>query len=268
MEVCNLCGLDLARCHCLEGGYVNPNNGGFVAACRRHFCCDEDGNLYRLSEPGKRVGCVHSTGYLVISLRKQEVADFGVGKLQAHRVVYALCRGVEADTTNHLDGNPLNNRIDNLENGDNRNNLQQQELHRNGRLPGCYWNKQLKRWQARLTYNDYLLHVGYYDSEEEANAAYKDLCGSLQKTEESLDWSVEIERIIDERPGLRQKYEEKLSALLVQRAAARARKEAAAARDAATASLYAAGGINQRELARQFGVDQKTVLTAIHKNHR
>jgi DNA-binding CsgD family transcriptional regulator len=237
----------------------------FVDCCKKHFGCNEDGSLYRLSEPDKRVGYL-AQGYVRITLRKEEIADFGIAVLQAHRIVFALCRGIEAETINHLDGNPLNNRIENLENGDDRNNNQQKETHRNGKLPGCRWHKQGKRWQARLAYNYYNLHVGMFDTEEDAHKAYLDLCATLQKTEESLDLSIEIERIIDSRKGARQKYEEKLSALLVQRAAARARKEALEARDALIASLYAAGGISQRELAKQFGVTQMTVQTAIHKN--
>jgi hypothetical protein len=233
----------------------------FVEACKKHFRCDAEGFVYRLCEPGKRVGYVHSTGYVAVSLRKEEISDFGIANLRAHRIVYALCRGIEPDTVNHLD-NPLNNRIEKLENVGHRGNHQDREIHRNGRLPGCHWDK---RWQARLKYNDYKLYIGSYESEEEAHKAYDDLCNTLQKTDEGLEYSIEVERIIDER-GLRQKYEEKLSALLVQRAAARARKEAAAARDAAIASVYAAGGISQRELAKQFGVTKNTVHYAIHKS--
>jgi hypothetical protein len=237
----------------------------FVDCCKKHFMCDGEGNLYRLCEPGKRVGYAHSTGYLHVSLRKHEIADFGIAQLLVHRIVYALCRGVEANIINHLD-NPLNNRIENLEDGDDRNNQQQQELHRNGRLPGCHWDKRAKRWQAQLTYNDYKLYIGLFDTEEEAHKAYKDLCGTLQKTGEGLEYSIEIEHIIDGRPGARHKYEEKLRALLAQREVARAIKDAAAARDALIASLYAAGGVTMRELAKQFGVTHVTVKTAIYKN--
>jgi DNA-directed RNA polymerase specialized sigma24 family protein len=237
---------------------------GFVENCRKHFGCDDEGNLFRLAEPEKRVGYINK-GYVKVTLRKQEISDFKISSLQAHRIIYALVKGVEADSVNHLD-NPLNNRIEKLENVDHRGNHQDREIHRDGKLTGCRWDKRAKRWQARLKYNDYCLYIGYYDSEEEAHKAYDDLCDTLQKTEESLDFSIEIERILDERPGLRQKYEQKLEALLARRRIARAIKDAAAARDALIAAEYAAGGVTMRELAKMFGVDLKTVQVAIHKN--
>jgi len=237
----------------------------FVEACVKHFSCDADGNVYRLSEPGKRVGHVDN-GYVAVSLRKQEITDFGLANLRVHRIVYALVKGVEPDSINHLDVNPQDNRIKNLEDGDHRNNNQKQKVHQNGKLPGCRWDKRAKRWMAQLGYNDYFLHIGNYDSEEDAHIAYKDLCSTLQKTEESLDLSIEVERIIDSRKGARQSYEKKLRALLARREARRIIQESIKARDAEIALAYETGGFSQRELAKLFGVTQTTVKIAIHKS--
>jgi len=239
----------------------------FVEACNKHFGCNEDGSLFRLAEPGKRVGYVNDKGYVKVGLRKCEIADFGLANLRVHRIVYALVKGVEPDSINHLDVNPQDNRIENLEDGDHRNNDQQKRVHVNGsKLPGCVWHNRDKRWQAQLWYNDYLLYIGYYDSEEEAHKAYKDLCSTLQKTEESLDFSIEVERIIDSRKGARQSYEKKLRALLARREARRIIQESIKARDAEIALAYELGGFTQQELAKQFGVAKKTIQTAIHKS--
>ena len=43
----------------------------------------------------------------------------------------------------------------------------------NGKPPkGCYWRKDAQKWRAKIKHKGKEFHLGFYDTEEEANAAY------------------------------------------------------------------------------------------------
>lgn len=76
------------------------------------YGCDPDGTTY--STKGKRKGNIHHTGYGVITTYK----DGTHKQLRVHRFIYECVTGKEIPdglVINHIDGNKLNNRFDNLE---------------------------------------------------------------------------------------------------------------------------------------------------------
>lgn len=62
-----------------------------------------------VAQPGKVVGCLHGTGYLITSIKKKQ--------FQVHRLIYQICNQIELApevSIDHVDGNRLNNLIENL----------------------------------------------------------------------------------------------------------------------------------------------------------
>jgi hypothetical protein len=91
-----------------------------------------------------------------------------------HRVI-AFCFGkleqMEAiDDTNrvdHINGIRSDNRIENLRQVTNQQNQWNQT-----KAKGYYWNKPTKKWKAQIYLNGKQIHLGSYDTEEEARVAY------------------------------------------------------------------------------------------------
>lgn len=62
-----------------------------------------------VAQPGKVVGCLHASGYLITSIKKKQ--------FQVHRLIYQICHQIELApevSIDHVDGNKLNNLIENL----------------------------------------------------------------------------------------------------------------------------------------------------------
>lgn len=91
-----------------------------------------------------------------------------------HALIWVLVNGEipENMQIDHIDGDKLNNRPDNLRLVSNRQNSQNRALHREGRLPGCYFYKPLQKWRANVRVNGKTYHIGYYITELEAHNAY------------------------------------------------------------------------------------------------
>lgn len=108
----------------------------------------------------------HQTGYCVVGVNGKQV--------RYHRIVWILNYGqIPANLQiDHIDGNRVNNSIENLRLFTNRKNSQNQLRHKNGKLVGCYYCKTSKRWKAQVYYNKKIHGLGYYKSEAEAHSVY------------------------------------------------------------------------------------------------
>jgi len=103
-------------------------------------------------------------GYLQVKLCK----DGERNHLVIHRLVYQafvgkIPEGMEID---HIDRNPSNNKLDNL-----RLVTHQQNMF-NIYGKGYYLNKVSNKWQAQIRLNYKRIHIGMFDTEAEARAAY------------------------------------------------------------------------------------------------
>lgn len=92
-----------------------------------------------------------------------------------HRLVAHLFLGLELNTSNahinHIDNDPSNNILDNLEIVNCRENCQKTKKHNNGKLFGAYEVKRnLKnRWHSTIRINGETKRFGYYKTEAEAH---------------------------------------------------------------------------------------------------
>ena len=71
------------------------------------------------------------------------------------------------DCIDHINGNKLDNRVANL-----RITTHQGNNHNRTQAKGYSWHKRDKNWKAQITLNNKTIHVGYYDTEEDAHQAY------------------------------------------------------------------------------------------------
>ena len=71
------------------------------------------------------------------------------------------------DVIDHINRNRIDNRVENL-----RITTNQGNAFNRPKAKGYYWCKQRNKWNARIKLNGKSIHLGYYDTEEEARQAY------------------------------------------------------------------------------------------------
>jgi hypothetical protein len=106
-------------------------------------------------------------GYNIININKKTI--------RRHRLI-AYCflelddivgRLDKTDVIDHIDGNPLNNAVANLRITNQSGNGQN---HKN--VKGYTFQKASEKWMSKITLNYKTIHLGYYNTEEEARQAY------------------------------------------------------------------------------------------------
>lgn len=93
----------------------------------------------------------------------------------AHRIVWLMVRGCwPAAGIDHIDGNPSNNRLENLREAtwsDNQQNKGIQSDNKSG-FTGVIWHKRHNKWQAYIKIDGKQKHLGLFDTKEDAAEAY------------------------------------------------------------------------------------------------
>ena len=93
----------------------------------------------------------------------------------SHRVIWLMVSGEWPEQIDHIDGNPGNNRLDNLRNVSSQENMQNKRLrHDNASgVQGVGWHKQAKKWQANITVAKKQIGLGIYADKAQAIAKRK-----------------------------------------------------------------------------------------------
>jgi hypothetical protein len=116
---------------------------------------------------GRRAGTAWSNGYTRIRVR---------GKYYyAHRLAFAFVHDYWPVEVDHANGQRQDNRIENLREctrQQNQWNARKRGVNPTSVCKGVHWNKQKRKWQARLHENYKHQHLGFFDSEEDAGQAY------------------------------------------------------------------------------------------------
>jgi hypothetical protein len=116
---------------------------------------------------GKTIGYL-SNGYLRTEVNKK---SFFI-----HRVAYAIYHGilpVDGDIIDHINGNPFDNRIENLRecnNSQNQQNSRRPKSNTSG-VKGVAWCKQKQKWRGRITVDGADVHIGFFATVVEAEDA-------------------------------------------------------------------------------------------------
>lgn len=96
----------------------------------------------------------------------------GVKKtLSVHRLIYAAFKGEIKNAIDHIDENPSNNNIENLQDITIRENTIKSVKSKTGSV-GIYYRKERGVWETRISYNGVQRLIGHYATKEKAQAAY------------------------------------------------------------------------------------------------
>ena len=122
----------------------------------------------------KHLKQVVNNGYFTVNLSKLNKSKTH----QTHRMVaiaflnHTPC-GYKI-VVDHIDGNPLNNRLDNLQLITHRKNVIKGATTKNvtSKYVGVTWNKSRSKWQAQIRINGKQYYLGLFHCEIEASKAY------------------------------------------------------------------------------------------------
>lgn len=110
-------------------------------------------------------GFVTSAGYRGINIHRV--------RYQAHRVAWALHWGAwPVGDIDHINGVKLDNRLCNLRDVPHRTNSENSRVGRRGGLLGTAYHRQSEKWRAIIGTQQGQVTLGYFQTPEEAHAAY------------------------------------------------------------------------------------------------
>jgi hypothetical protein len=140
----------------------------------------QDGQLIRKigrkGEIGSVAGCVHKgTGYVHIKIKAKS--------FKAHRLTFLYHYGYLPELVDHIDGNRLNNRIENLREASKQENAQNQKvrLTNSSGVKGVSWHKVNKKWKVALCKNYKPYYFGSYEDKELADLVAVEATDLLHK---------------------------------------------------------------------------------------
>lgn len=110
------------------------------------------------SKIGDEAGYISSTGYLRLSINRK--------MYKVHRLIYLMKHGVMPEFIDHIDGNRLNNNIENLREATKSQNQHNKNLQSNNTsgIKGVSLHKASGKWRAVINEK----HLGLFDSKNEA----------------------------------------------------------------------------------------------------
>jgi HNH endonuclease/AP2 domain len=120
---------------------------------------------------GKRAGYINAQGYVAIYL----TYNGALSQTRGHRIVFALEHGHwPPDEVDHRNGKRSENFISNLRQAtpaEQRQNTRLQKNNSSG-FTGVHFFKRDQNWQSYIKVDGRRIHLGYFDTPEEAHYAY------------------------------------------------------------------------------------------------
>lgn len=135
----------------------------------------KDGDLYWKTnsggngcvKAGAKAGTTHPDGYKSVRIKNTMIKQ--------HRVIYMMFFGQLPKFIDHIDGDPSNNRIENLREANPSQNSWNHRMSKNNKsgIKGVSWHKRKNKWIASCSINGSLKHVGYFENKSDAEEAVK-----------------------------------------------------------------------------------------------
>jgi hypothetical protein len=114
---------------------------------------------------------IATNGYYMVGLYGEKYKTFTI-----HSLVAIAFLGHKPDgykiVVDHIDNNPLNNNINNLQLISNRENISKQKA-KTSKYTGVSWSKRKKKWISQITINRKTIKLGIFVNELEASEAYQ-----------------------------------------------------------------------------------------------
>jgi len=137
---------------------------------REHFEL-VDGKVYRKTANGLVPAKEHINGNGYVQMRHAGTL------IKSHRLIWMLHYGYTPIILDHINGDKTDNRIENLREVTHRENLQNQQRHREGKLPGI--RMATGKYWAQIQAQGKIVHIGPYTTEKDAASAYEAACNNL-----------------------------------------------------------------------------------------
>jgi hypothetical protein len=153
-------------------GYYEVSNFGNVKSLEREILINGKypstvkERIFKLS--------LETRGYYVVHFNKNGKSK----NMKIHVLVAMAFLGHVPDGTmkivvDHIDNNPLNNHVSNLQLISNRENLSKDKKNGSSKYTGVLWSKATNKWRSEIRINGKKKHLGLFISEEEAHEAYQ-----------------------------------------------------------------------------------------------
>ena len=143
-----------------------------VSTLMKYFSYDGENLIWKMTttnrvKRGSVAGSKTVSGYL-------QVRFFGVD-IKAHRIIWAICHGTWPELLiDHIDGDPLNNKIENLREANFNENVRniRTPKHNTSGVKGVGFCKKTGRWTCWIWVNNKKIWLGRHDTKEAAAMAY------------------------------------------------------------------------------------------------
>lgn len=144
--------------------------------CHKRFSYDAESGLLtrkvssrgRNAKAGNVVGCVNSRGYLLVWVMSKS--------FRVHRIIWLMSTGeMPKDQIDHINGNPLDNRLVNLReatHAENQKNRGKQHNNKIGYKGVSSKGSSKNPYLAKITLNGKQIYIGYFPTPELAHQAY------------------------------------------------------------------------------------------------
>jgi len=141
------------------------------------------GRVRNISRNSILVNTISKRGYYTVKL----CGPIGKKSKNVHRLIgiYFLNNGIDGDfIVDHIDNNPLNNRVSNLEWISRRDNLNHGHAFykRSSKYPGVYLHKQSNKWRAMIWNGIRSESLGLFKLELDASIAYQNALKEIEIT--------------------------------------------------------------------------------------
>lgn len=116
---------------------------------------------------------VNNTGYKKVMLSKEgKVQNKKIHKLVAESFLNHTPCGYKL-VVNHIDNNPLNNQVDNLEVVTHRQNTNKKHIKSSSKYVGVSFLKGRKKWTSTINIKGKRKHLGHFNCETKAHLVYQ-----------------------------------------------------------------------------------------------
>jgi hypothetical protein len=137
------------------------------AELAHHLFSYADGVLYwknpsnpKKTPEGSIAGTVSARGYIHVQYKRKIY--------KAHRLIFLMFNGYMSDIIDHIDGNILNNRPENLREATHLGNAQNAKRRKDNSsgVKNVCWHKRLNKWGVSLSIRGKIHHFGYFEDLE------------------------------------------------------------------------------------------------------
>jgi hypothetical protein len=151
-------------------GLYQASNLGRVKSIKR-VVCRSNGCLHTIKEKILKEN-INGAGYFIVNLYKnRKMKTFAIHKLIATAFLNHTPCG-HKEVIDHVNNDKLNNRVDNLQLTTARHNSSKDRKGKS-KYTGVCWDKNSKKWMARIRLNGKQNYLGLFANEIDAHNAYQ-----------------------------------------------------------------------------------------------